>query len=356
MDMNISVTLTKNPKVRPDETKLAFGKNFSDHMFIMDYSKDKGWHDARIVPYGPLSLEPSTNVLHYGQGVFEGLKAYRTKENKILLFRPSENAKRMQSSCERLCIPQIPEDDIVQAIIETVKVDQDWVPRAPGASLYIRPFIISTDPFLGVHPSATYMFMIILSPSGAYYPTGINPTSIYVEDFYKRASKGGMGHVKTMGNYAASLIAQEKALNLNCIQTLWLDAHDSKYIEEVGAMNVFFVIDHKVVTPALSGSILPGITRKSTLKIAKSLGYEVEEKKISIDDVIEALKENRMQECFGTGTAAVISPVGELIYKDIKYTINNNQIGAVSQQLYDTLTGTQYGRLPDKFNWMVEVK
>jgi branched-chain amino acid aminotransferase len=294
--------------------------------------------------------------LHYGQGVFEGLKAYRTKENRILLFRPSENAKRMQSSCERLCIPKIPEDDIVQAIIETVKVDQDWVPRTDGASLYIRPFIISTDPFLGVHPSATYMFIIILSPSGAYYPTGINPTSIYVEDYYKRASKGGMGHVKTMGNYAASLIAQEKALNLNCIQTLWLDAHDSKYIEEVGAMNVFFVIDHKVVTPALSGSILPGITRKSTLEIAKSLGYEVDEKKISIDDVIEALKENRMQECFGTGTAAVISPVGELIYKDKKYTINNNMIGSVSQKLYDTLTGTQYGRLADKFNWMVEVE
>lgn len=354
--MNISVMLTKKPKTRPDETKLAFGKNFSDHMFLMDYSKDKGWHDARIVPYGPLSLEPSTNVLHYGQGVFEGLKAYRTKENKILLFRPSENAKRMQSSCERLCIPQIPEDDIVQAIIETVKVDQDWVPRTDGASLYIRPFIISTDPFLGVHPSATYMFIIILSPSGAYYPTGINPTSIYVEDFYKRASKGGMGHVKTMGNYAASLIAQEKALTLNCIQTLWLDAHDSKYIEEVGAMNVFFVIDHKVVTPALSGSILPGITRKSTLEIAKSLGYEVEEKRISIDDVIKALQENRMQECFGTGTAAVISPVGELIYKDKKYMINNNRIGSVSQKLYDTLTGTQYGRLADKFNWMVEVR
>ncbi|HXK71592.1 MAG TPA: branched-chain amino acid aminotransferase [Clostridia bacterium] len=354
--MNISIKLTQNPKKKPDEDKLSFGKQFTDHMFLMDYKEDKGWHDARIVPYGPLTLDPSTNVLHYGQGVFEGLKAYKTEDNRVLLFRPDENAKRLKSSCERLCIPPIDEIDVVEGIIKLVKTDIDWVPSSKGTSLYIRPFIISTDPFLGVHPSHSYLFMIILSPVGPYYPSGLNPTSIYVEDFYKRASKGGMGHVKTMGNYAASLIAQQKAEKLNCIQTLWLDAHEGKYIEEVGAMNVFFVIDNKVITPKLSGSILPGITRKSTLEIAKSLGFEVEEKLISIDDVVSALEKGKLQECFGTGTAAVISPVGELIYKDTKYVINDNKIGQISQKLYDTLTGMQYGKIEDTFGWTVQVK
>ena len=353
--MNISIKLTGQPKTKPDENKLSFGKQFTDHMFLMNYNSEKGWHNARIEPYGPLSIDPSTNVLHYGQGVFEGLKAYRTKENKVLLFRPDENAKRLKSSCERLCIPPIDQDDVVEAIVSLVKTDINWVPSSAGTSLYIRPFIISTDPFLGVHPSHTYLFMIILSPVGPYYPTGLNPTSIYVEDFYKRASKGGMGHVKTMGNYAASLIAQEKAIKLNCIQTLWLDAHEGRYIEEVGAMNVFFVIGDKVVTPELSGSILPGITRKSTLEIAKSLGYKTEERKITIDEVIEALENGEMKECFGTGTAAVISPVGELIYKDIRHTINNNKIGIISQTLYDTLTRIQYGTIKDTKGWTVEV-
>jgi branched-chain amino acid aminotransferase len=354
--MNISIKLTQNPKKKPDEDKLSFGKQFTDHMFLMDYKEDKGWHDARIVPYGHLTLDPSTNVLHYGQGVFEGLKAYKTEDNRVLLFRPDENAKRLKSSCERLCIPPIDESDVVEAITKLVKTDIDWVPSSKGTSLYIRPFIISTDPFLGVHPSHSYLFMIILSPVGPYYPSGLNPTSIYVEDFYKRASKGGMGHVKTMGNYAASLIAQQKAEKLNCIQTLWLDAHEGKYIEEVGAMNVFFVIDNKVITPKLSGSILPGITRKSTLEIAKSLGFEVEERIISIDDVVSALKSGGLSECFGTGTAAVISPVGELIYKDTKYVINDNKIGQISQKLYDTLTGMQYGKIEDTFGWTVQVK
>jgi branched-chain amino acid aminotransferase len=354
--MNISIKLTQNPKKKPDEDKLSFGKQFTDHMFLMDYKEDKGWHDARIVPYGHLTLDPSTNVLHYGQGVFEGLKAYKTEDNRVLLFRPDENAKRLKSSCERLCIPPIDESDVVEAITKLVKTDIDWVPSSKGTSLYIRPFIISTDPFLGVHPSHSYLFMIILSPVGPYYPSGLNPTSIYVEDFYKRASKGGMGHVKTMGNYAASLIAQQKAEKLNCIQTLWLDAHEGKYIEEVGAMNVFFVIDNKIITPKLSGSILPGITRKSTLEIAKSLGFEVEERIISIDDVVSALKSGGLSECFGTGTAAVISPVGELIYKDTKYVINDNKIGQISQKLYDTLTGMQYGKIEDSFGWTVQIK
>lgn len=354
--MNISINLTKKPKTKPDESKLSFGKQFTDHMFLMNYTPEKGWHNARIEPYGPLSLNPSTNVLHYGQGVFEGLKAYRTKDNKVLLFRPDENAKRLRASCERLCIPPIDEADVVQAIVTLVKTDIDWVPSAPGTSLYIRPFIISVDPFLGVHPSYTYLFMIIIGPVGPYYPGGLNPTSIYVEDFYKRASKGGMGHAKTMGNYAASLIAQEKAIKLNCIQTLWLDAHEGKYIEEVGAMNVFFVIGDKVITPELSGSILPGITRKSTLEIAEALGHKTEERKISVDEVIKALKNGDMKECFGTGTAAVISPVGELVYKDVRYVINDNKIGKISQKLYDTLTGIQYGIIKDTRGWTLEVK
>ncbi len=354
--MKISIQKTDKPKVKPDEKNLSFGKQFTDHMFLMNYDKSQGWHDARIVPYGPLSMDPSTNVLHYGQGVFEGLKAYRSDDNRILLFRPEENAKRLRSSCERLCIPQIPEDDVVEAITSLVKVDQDWVPSEPGTSLYIRPFIISIDPFLGVRPAETYLFIIILSPVGPYYPTGINPTSIYVEDFYKRASKGGMGHVKTMGNYAASLIAQEKAVNYNCVQTLWLDAMENKYVEEVGAMNVFFVIDKKIVTPELSGSILPGITRKSALFLAKEMGYETIEKKITVDEIANAIDNKELTESFGTGTAAVISPVGELIYMDKKYIINDNKIGPVSQKIYDTLTGIQYGKIQDKYAWTREVK
>jgi len=353
--MNIKITKSTTLKVKPNDSDLRFGRDFTDHMFIMDYCKEKGWYDPKIVPYGPIPLDPSTCVLHYGQGIFEGMKAYNSKNGKVLLFRPDKNIKRLNSSCERLCIPTMNEEDVLEAIKTLVNLEKEWIPKKEGTSLYIRPFVIATDPFLGVHPANTYMFMIILSPVGAYYATGINPVKIYVEDKYVRAVEGGMGTVKTMGNYAASLYAQQEAEKKGCLQVLWLDGVERKYIEEVGAMNVFFKIDGKVITPMLNGSILPGITRMSVIELLKSKGITVEERKISIDEVIQAIKDNKLEECFGSGTAAVISPVGELMYKDKTYTINNNKTGETSKMLYDTLTGIQFGNLDDEFNWSIEV-
>lgn len=353
---NLKIELTKNPKAKPtDETKLGFGHIFTDHMFIMEYDTGMGWHDARIVPYAPLEMSPAAMCLHYGQEVFEGLKAYRTDEGKIQVFRPEENFKRLNVSNERLVIPQIDVDFSVKALKELVKIDADWVPKTPGTSLYIRPFIIAVDPFLGVRPGDKYLFMMILSPSGAYYSTGLNPVSIYVEKNYVRAVKGGMGFTKTGGNYAASLIGQHEAHEQNYSQVLWLDGVERKYIEEVGAMNIFFVIGDEVVTPSLEGSILSGITRKSVLEICKSWGLKVSERKIAIDEVVEAYKAGELKEVFGTGTAAVISPVGHLKYGDLVMEINNDKIGEISQKLYDTMTGMQYGKLEDKFNWIVPV-
>lgn len=356
MKPNISITKTTSPKAKPtDESKLGFGQIFTDHMFIMDYEEDKGWIDPRIVPYGPLSLDPSTMVFHYGQAIFEGLKAYRTSDGSINLFRPIDNMKRVNVSNERMVIPQIDPEFCVNCILELVKIDQDWVPKASEASLYIRPFIISTDPFLGVRPSKTYKFIVILSPSGAYYPQGLNPVNIYVENEYVRAVKGGTGFAKTPGNYAASLASQAKAYKAGFVQVLWLDGVERKYIEEVGAMNVFFVIDGKLVTPSLCGSTLPGITRKTVIELAASWGIEVEERKLSIDEVFSAAKEGRVSEVFGSGTAAVISPVGLMKWNDDSVVFNNNVIGPVSQKLYDTITGIQYGRLPDTFGWIVKL-
>lgn len=353
---NLKIELTKNPKAKPtDETKLGFGHIFTDHMFIMEYDTGMGWHDARIVPYAPLEMSPAAMCLHYGQEVFEGLKAYRTDEGKIQVFRPEENFKRLNVSNERLVIPQIDVDFSVKTLKELVKIDADWVPKTPGTSLYIRPFIIAVDPFLGVRPGDKYLFMMILSPSGAYYSTGLNPVSIYVEKNYVRAVKGGMGFTKTGGNYAASLIGQHEAHEQNYSQVLWLDGVERKYIEEVGAMNIFFVIGDEVVTPSLEGSILSGITRKSVIEICKSWGLKVSERRISIDEVVEAYKAGELKEVFGTGTAAVISPVGHLKYGDLVMEINNDKIGEISQKLYDTMTGMQYGKLEDKFNWIVPV-
>ncbi len=354
--MDIKITKTTNPKQKPGKDDvLGFGKIFTDHMFIMDYTEGKGWHDARIVPYAPLSLDPSTMVFHYGQEMFEGLKAYRAADGSARLFRPDMNAKRANASNERLCIPEIPEDDFVEAVKAVVKVDEDWIPEAEGTSLYIRPFVIATDSFLGVAPSKTYMFIIILSPSGAYYANGLQPVGIWIEDDYVRAVKGGMGYAKTGGNYAASLAAQVKAHDDGYSQVLWLDGVERKYIEEVGAMNIFFKINGKIMTPELNGSILPGITRNSTLELCRTMGFDVEERKISVDELVAAAKSGELEECFGTGTAAVISPVGKLRYKDDVFTINNNEIGEVSQKLYDTLTGIQWGKCEDKFNWSVRV-
>lgn len=354
---NIKIELTKNPKAKPaDESKLGFGHIFTDHMFIMNYKTGKGWHDARIVPYGPIPMDPATMCLHYGQEVFEGMKAYRTESGDIQLFRPEENFKRLNISNERLVIPQIDVDFAVEAVKELVKIEADWVPHAKDTSLYIRPFIIATDPFLGVRAGDEYLFMIILSPSGAYYSTGLNPVSIYVEQNYVRAVRGGMGFTKTGGNYAASLIGQHEAHMQNYSQVLWLDGVERKYIEEVGAMNIFFVIGDEIVTPALQGSILSGITRKSVIEMAKSWGLKVSERKIAIDEIADAYKNGQLKEVFGTGTAAVISPVGHLKWGDMVMEINDNKIGEISQKLYDTLTGIQFGKLEDKFNWIVKVK
>ena len=355
--MEIKIIKTTAPKAKPaDETKLGFGKVFSDHMFIMEYDTGMGWHDARVVPYGDITLSPAAMVLHYGQEIFEGMKAYRTPNGDIQFFRPEENFKRLNSSAERLVIPQIPVEDALQALYTLVDVDKDWVPHTDGASLYIRPFIFAADPFLGVRPGDKYYFIIICSPSGAYYASGLNPVDIYVETKYVRAVKGGMGYTKTGGNYAASLAGQDEAHKQNYSQVLWLDGIERKYIEEVGAMNIFFIIDGEVVTPELQGSILPGITRKSVLELCRKWGMKVSERRISADEVAEAYKAGKLQEVFGSGTAAVISPVGHLKYGDLVMEINGNKIGEISQKLYDTMTGMQYGKLPDEMGWIVPLK
>ncbi len=357
MSMQISINKTATPRQKPaDPGKLGFGQIFTDHMFMMDYIEGKGWHNARIVPYGPLTLEPSTMVLHYGQAVFEGLKAYKTGDGRVLLFRPEKNMERINVSNERMCIPPIDVEFGVEAIKALVKVDRDWIPDAEGTSLYIRPFIFATDPYLGVRPSHTYSFIIILSPSGPYYPGGIDPVKIYVESKYVRAVKGGTGFAKTPGNYAASLKAQAEAKELGYIQVLWLDGVERKYIEEVGSMNVFFKINGEVITPSLEGSILPGITRDSVIHLLKSWGVKVTERRISIEELYRAHSEGKLEEAFGTGTAAVISPIGELNWSGNKIVINNNRIGDMSQKLYDTITGIQTGKLEDKFGWTVEVE
>ncbi len=355
--MEIKITKTNSPKTKPAKgQKLGFGHIFTDHMFIMNYTEGKGWHDARIEPYGNISLDPSAMVFHYGQEMFEGLKAYRGADDQIYLFRPDMNAKRANNSNARLCIPEIPEDVFVDAVKAIVDIDRDWVPSDEGTSLYIRPFVIATDEFLGVAPSKTYLFIIILSPSGAYYESGLAPVGIWIEDEYVRAVKGGMGFAKTGGNYAASLIAQMKAHDGGYSQVLWLDGVERKYIEEVGAMNIFFKISGKIVTPMINGSILPGITRNSIIQVCKSWGYEVEERRISVEELVAAAKDGSLEEVFGTGTAAVVSPVGKLRYIDDVMTIADGGIGELTQKLYDELTGIQWGKKDDPFGWRVEVK
>ena len=355
--MQIKVEHTQYPKNKPaDQNKLGFGRIFTDHMFIMDYTSGLGWHDPRIVPYAPLNLEPSAMCLHYGQSVFEGMKAYRTEDDRILLFRPDKNMARLNVSNDRLCIPSIDEEFAVEAVKKLVSVDSDWVPSTPGTSLYIRPFIIGVDPVVGVHPAHHLMFLIICSPVGAYYPEGLNPVKIYVEDGYVRAVKGGMGFAKTAGNYAASLKAQDEAEKQQYTQVLWLDGVERKYIEEVGTMNVFFQIGDEVITPALQGSILSGVTRMSVIEILKSWGIKVTERRLSIQEVADAAKDGRLKEAFGTGTAAVISPIGHLKWGDTIMNFNDGKIGELSQRLYDTVTGIQWGKLEDTFGWTVEVK
>mgnify|MGYP000850254104 FL=1 len=355
--LNIRIEKTTTPKELPKaDNPLKFGTIFTDHMFLMNYETGKGWHDARIVPYQPLSLEPSSMVFHYGQEMFEGLKAYKTEDGRTLLFRPDKNIERANRSNIRLCIPEIPEEDFLDALKSLVKIDEAWIPTKPGTSLYIRPFVIATDPFLGVRPSDTYLFIIILSPVGAYYPEGLNPVKIWIEDEYVRAVRGGIGEAKTGGNYVASLKSQVKAHDEGYSQVLWLDGVERKYIEEVGAMNIFFKIDGTVVTPKLNGSILPGVTRDSVINLCKAWGLPIEERKISIDEIYEAYKNGKLEEVFGTGTAAVISPVKELRWENHIMQVGEGQIGEYSQKFYDTITVLQLGKIEDTFNWTVEVK
>lgn len=354
---NIRIEKTAAPKQKPGaDDPLKFGTIFTDHMFVCDYIEGQGWVDPRIVPYQPLALDPSCMVFHYGQEMFEGLKAYKSEDGRTLLFRPDKNWERAKNSNQRLCMPEIPKELFLQALNDLVKLDADWIPTKPGTSLYIRPFMFATDPFLGVRPSNTYKFLIILSPVGAYYESGLDPVKIWIEDEYVRAVRGGIGEAKTGGNYVASLAAQVKAHDEGYAQVLWLDGVERKYIEEVGAMNIFFKINGTVVTPQLNGSILPGITRRSAIELYREWGIPVEERKISVDEIVEAARTGAMEECFGTGTAAVVSPVGELRYENEKMSITGGKIGPVTQRIYDTITGIQLGKIEGPEGWSVEVK
>lgn len=354
--MDIRIQKTSAPKQKPDESKLGFGQYYTDHMFVMYYEEGKGWHDAAVVPYAPLSMDPATMVFHYAQECFEGLKAYRTPTGEVQLFRPEKNAQRMYKTHNRLCIPPIPPEDFVQAVTALVSVDQDWVPRAENASLYLRPCTIATESHLGVKPSNKYLFFIIASPSGPYYAEGLDPVKIYVEDEFTRACPGGTGTAKCGGNYAASLLAQKKAGDLGYSQVLWLDGVERKYVEEVGSMNCFFVIDGRVLTAPTAGTVLEGITRMSCIELLKDWGCPVEERPISIEELQKAAQTGHLQEIFGTGTAAVVSPVKELFYQGSKISFGDGSIGPITARLYETLTGIQWGRMEDTKGWTVKVK
>ena len=355
--LDIKIQKTTTPKAKPDENRLGFGNYYTDHMFVMDYTEGQGWHSPRIEPYHALSLDPAAMVFHYAQESFEGLKAYRTKEGKVQLFRPEKNGERLQSTHERLCIPTIPVEDFVQAVKTLVEVDRDWVPSAEGTSLYLRPFTIATEAHLGVKPSDSYQFLVIASPSGAYYEEGLNPVKIYVEDEYVRATPGGTGFIKCGGNYAASLASQMKAHEMGYSQVLWLDGIERKYVEEVGSMNCFFKIDGVIRTAPCVGTVLPGITRMSCIELLRDWGYTVDcETRLSIEEVMQAARTGHLEEVFGTGTAAVVSPVGQLYYEGETAVIGGGKIGEVTQRLYDTLTGIQWGTLADEKGWVVPVE
>ena len=351
---DIRIERAKTPKEKPDFSKLGFGKYFTDHMFMMDF-KNGEWQDARIVPFGYIPIHPASTVLHYGAEIFEGMKAYRTADG-FQMFRPYENARRMNNSAERLCLPQIDEEFFVKAITELIKLDYDWIPDLPGTSLYIRPFTFGNDEALGVHAVHNATFAVILSPVGNYYAEGLNPVKISIEHEDVRAVRGGTGYAKCGGNYAASLRAGKRAEEKGISQVLWLDGVERKYIEEVGSMNVMFKIGGEVITPKLTGSVLPGITRKSCIEILKDWGYKVSERLISVDELCGAAKDGTLEEAWGTGTAAVVSPIGHLFYEGSDYEVSGNKIGELTQKLYDELTGIQWGRKPDTRNWVVKVK
>ncbi len=342
-------------KVKPAQESLGFGGHFTDHMFLMKWDRQKGWHDAKVCPYQPFILDPAAMVFHYGQAIFEGLKAYKNTNGQVFLFRPRDNFERMNSSALRMCMPRLPVEKVFKGLKALVYLDRDWIPTVPGATLYIRPTMIAVEPALGVRPAGEYFFFIIMSPVGAYYREGFSPTRIFVTDKYVRAVKGGVGHVKTSGNYAASIMAAEEAHKAGYTQVLWLDACDRKFIEEVGTSNIFFKINDELITPPLGGSILPGITRDSVIQLALKWGVKVAERLITIDEVIAASNDGSLQETFGTGTAAVISPVGEFCYQDQKYLVNNGTTGPLAQRLFDELQAIQNGQQEDPFKWITRV-
>lgn len=353
--MEIKITKTTAPKTMPPENELGFGRYFTDHMFVMDYEEGKGWYDPRILPFGNISLHPASTVLHYGAEIFEGLKAYRRADGGVQLFRPMENIKRMNNSAERMSLPLLDEKDALEILTTFVKLEERFVPQSFGTSLYLRPFMFGNDEALGVHAVKRATFMLIASPSGSYYKEGINPVGIMIESEDVRTVRGGTGYAKCGGNYAASTRAGERAVKKGYSQVLWLDGVERKYIEEVGAMNVMFKIGGEIVTPALTGSILPGITRKSCIEMLKKLGYRVSERLFSVDELISALKDGTLEEAWGCGTAAVVSPIGKLAYEDKEYVIGGGKIGEVTQKLYDELTGIQWGKKEDPFGWVYKI-
>ena len=356
MIQDIRIELREDKREKPqDMSKVKFGKTFSDHMFLMNYDSQKGWHDARIVPHAPIPMDPGAMVFHYAQEIFEGMKAYRTESGVIQFFRPFENIRRMARSGERVSMPAVDEDMFMEALKKLVEVEKEWVPSEEGTSLYIRPFMIATDVGLGVHASDSYLFCILTCPVGSYYPEGINPIKILIEDQDVRAVRGGTGYAKCGGNYAASIRASVKAGQKGYSQVLWLDGVERKYVEEVGAMNIMFKIDGKIYTPELNGSVLPGVTRMSSIELLRSWGYEVIEKLISVDEVVEAAKSGKLEEVWGTGTAAVVTPVGWLTYKDEAFEVQGGKIGEVTQKLYDGLTGIQWGKIEDTHDWIVKI-
>ncbi len=356
-DLDISVTRREpdQQKSKPGLENLGFGVHFTDHMFLMKWDRENGWHDAEICPYKNFSMDPAAMVYHYGQAIFEGLKAYKGDDGQIFMFRPEDNLERMNSSALRMCMPRLPVEKVLKALKALVYLDRDWIPTADGATLYIRPTMIGIEPVLGVRPSEQYYFYVIMSPVGAYYAEGFNPTKIWVTDKYVRSVKGGVGHAKTAGNYAASLMAAQEADKAGYTQVLWLDAHEHKYIEEVGTSNIFFKIDDDLITPPLGGSILGGITRDSVIQLAKSWGVNVKEQQLSITEVIAAIEDGSLKEAFGSGTAAVISPIGELCYKNKQYVVADGKTGELSQRLFEELQAIQNGSQDDPFNWIVRV-
>ena len=351
----IRVVKATTHKTKPKDSELGFGNVFTDHMFVADFQEEKGWYDPRIVPYGLLPLDPAAAVLHYAQAVFDGLKAFRGVDGKVRLFRPQKHVERLNNSAKHMCIPPLDPELALRSLVTLVGIERDWVPAAIGTSLYIRPTIIASEPFLGVRPAKSYIYFVILSPVGAYYPEGMAPVKIRVEEKHVRAVEGGLGNAKTGANYAASLMAGEEAKHEGFTQVLWLDGVHRKYIDEVGTMNIMVKIAGEVITPPLTGTILPGVTRDSVLTLLRDWGGKVSERQISIDEVVAAHTAGTLEEVFGTGTAAVISPVGELAFRGRRMVVNGGTIGPMTQKLYDAIVGIQYGKLADPHGWMVEV-